>query len=141
MGRTFPWCPSPQSLANPYQLPHGANQLHSVTPLLVVQFYLGAGKHLKWSRVAVIYVTMAELGRLALFAMGFGCLWALVGHGRGIPFAAVRERASKEQEVAERIVARDRPMLGNLLQGPQRLWKCRHQEAVAVWLCSVFSPP
>ena len=59
---------------------------------------------------------MAELGRLALFAMGFGCLWALVGHGRGIPFAAVRERVSKE-EVAERIVARDKPMLGNLLQG------------------------
>ena len=30
-----------------------ANQPHSVAPLLVVQFHLGAGKYLKWSRVAV----------------------------------------------------------------------------------------
>ena len=34
-GRTVPWCPSPQSLANPHQLPRGANPPHSVTPFLV----------------------------------------------------------------------------------------------------------
>ena len=75
---------------------------------------------------------MVELGRLALFAMGFGCLWALVGHGRGIPFAAVRGRVSTEQELAERIVARDKPMLGNLPSGSPEI------VAVAVWSCSVF---
>ena len=64
---------------------------------------------------------MVELGRLALFAMGFRCLWALVGHERGIPFAAVRGRVSTEQELAERILARDKPMLGNLPSVPPEI--------------------
>ena len=62
---------------------------------------------------------MAELGRLALFAMGFGCLWALVGQCRGIPFAAVG-RVFTEQEVAEQIVAREKPNVGKSPSGLPR---------------------